>query len=192
MTDEQTLIRSAKDGDMEAFRLLVEQSRLNVYRLAYDMTSNKHDAEDMLQEVYIKAYRSLNQFRGDCKWSSWLYRITVNTCYDHYKKKKETMELQDGFDQETGSRQGSYDAENPEIKTESAMIQENINRALNALTSRERSVFVLRHYHDLPLKQVAQILEIREGTVKTLLFRGLQKLQRELAFYKKDFYPRGI
>jgi RNA polymerase sigma-70 factor (ECF subfamily) len=187
MTDERELISRAQHGDVESFRLLVERARVNVYRLAYDLTSNRYDAEDLSQEVFLKAYRSLPKFRGDAKWSSWLYRITVNTCYDHYKSGtikiiEHREELQ--YNGKNNVLDGSVTL--PDRSTDSIMIQENIEKALCQLTVRERSVFVLRHYHDLTLKQVAETLEITDGTVKTLLFRAIQKLRQELAFYKKD------
>lgn len=192
MTDERELIRRAQRGDMEAFRLLVERARANVYRLAYDLTSNRHDAEDLSQEVFLKAYRSLQQFRSDAKWSSWLYRITVNTCYDHYKSgTTKIMKRTEDIENDKNNNVFCGDAALPDKSADAKMIQENIDRALHQLTSRERSVFVLRHYHDLPLKQIAETLEITDGTVKTLLFRAIQKLRQELAFYKNDLGLEG-
>jgi RNA polymerase sigma-70 factor (ECF subfamily) len=192
MIDERELINRAQFGDMESFRLLVECARVNVYRLAYDLTSNRHDAEDLSQEVFLKAYRSLQQFRSDAKWSSWLYRITVNTCYDHYKSgATKIMDHRDVLENEGNKNVLQGNTTPPDKSTDSIMIQENIDKALNQLTLRERSVFVLRHYHDLPLKQIAETLEITDGTVKTLLFRAIQKLRQELSFYKKDLGLEG-
>ena len=192
MTDERELIDRAQRGDMESFRLLVERARANVYRLAYDLTSNRHDAEDLSQEVFLKVYRSLQQFRGDAKWSSWLYRITVNTCYDHYKSgTTKIMKHTEDIENDKSNNVFCGDAALPDKSADAKMIQENIDRALHQLTSRERSVFVLRHYHDLPLKQIAETLEITDGTVKTLLFRAIQKLRQELAYYKNDLGLEG-
>ena len=192
MTDERELIDRAQRGDMESFRLLVERARANVYRLAYDLTSNRHDAEDLSQEVFLKVYRSLQQFRGDAKWSSWLYRITVNTCCDHYKSSTtKIMKRTEDIENDKSNNIFCSDAALPDKSANAKMIQENIDRALHQLTSRERSVFVLRHYHDLPLKQIAETLEITDGTVKTLLFRAIQKLRQELAFYKNDLGLEG-
>lgn len=191
MTDERELINRAQRGDMESFRLLVELARVNVYRLAYDLTSNRHDAEDLSQEVFLKAYRSLPQFRGDAKWSSWLYRITVNTCYDHYKSGSVKIMKQREDIESNKSDTFHANAILPDKSADATMIQENIEKALSQLTPRERSVFVLRHYHDLPLKQIAETLEITDGTVKSLLFRSIRKLQQELAFYKTDLGLEG-
>ncbi|MBI1808231.1 MAG: RNA polymerase sigma factor [Ignavibacteria bacterium] len=189
MTDEQVLITQAQRGDPEAFRELVERSKINVYRLAYDLTGNHHDAEDLSQEVFVKAYRGLPNFRGNAKWSTWLYRITTNACIDHRRSQsRTTMEYKDdlGDDETTSEHNHRHSVLNPDRSVEAGMIQENIERALSRLAPQERSVFVLRHYHDLPLKEIAETMKIAEGTVKSYLFRALQRLQRELAFYKKD------
>ncbi len=190
VTDERLLIKRAKQGDMEAFHELVEFSKINVYRLAYDMVRNRHDAEDISQDVFLQAYRSLDRFRGDAKWSTWLYRITVNMCIDRGKSmKRKAVEYRDdiGTDgpSELHSRQAAVDL--PDRSAESSMIQGHVEQALDALSSQERTVFVLRHYHDLPLKEIAASLSLAEGTVKSYLFRAVQRLQKELSFYRPDF-----
>ena len=189
MVDDQLLVERAKGGDAQAFRDLVERSRQNVYRLAYNLTGNRLDAEDLSQDVFIKAYRSLPKFRGDAKWSTWLYRITVNTCMDHGRTKA-GKKMESSFNQEETQAEyeveRSRDAVSPDRKAESAIIQEQIESAMNALTEQERSVFVLRHYHDFSLKQIAETLEIAEGTVKAYLFRAVRRLQEKLSFYRND------
>ena len=189
MADERLLIKQAKQGDMEAFHELVESSKLNVYLLAFDMLRNRHDAEDVSQDVFLQAYRSLDKFRGDAKWSTWLYRITVNTCLDKNKSAmKKALDYRDdiGSDGPTGISRQPHDAVLPDRSAESTFIQGHIERALGCLSTQERTVFVLRHYHDLSLKQIAESLSVAEGTVKSYLFRAVQRLQRELAFYKTD------
>ena len=95
MTDEQLLIERAQQGDKDAFRQLVERSKITTYRLAYDLTGNRHDAEDLSQEAYIRAFRGLAGFRAEAKWSSWLHRITLNTFLDHKRAKKMNVEYDD-------------------------------------------------------------------------------------------------
>lgn len=186
MIDEHLLIDRAQRGDMEAFRELVERSKVKIYRLAYDLTGNRHDAEDLSQDVFLKAYRSLGSFRREAKWSTWIYRITMNTCLDQRKlKSRGAIEYRE--DVESNLQNGAAPSSHrPDKVAEGSMMQKDIEKALDALTPQERSVFVLRHYHDLPLKDIAHTLEIAEGTVKSYLFRALQRLQRELAFYRKD------
>ena len=193
MTDEQVLITRAQRGDTDAFRELVERSKINVYRLAYDMTGSRHDAEDLSQEVFVKAYRALPKFRSESKWSTWLYRITTNVCIDHNRSRSKTMEYRDALTSDDATSEPNHprSSSNPDRSTEASMIQRNIEQALGQLAPQERSVFVLRHYHDLPLKEIAATMEISEGTVKSYLFRALQRLRRELAFYKKDLGLEG-
>ncbi len=187
VTDEQLLINRAQAGDADAFRSLVNRSKINVYRLAFDLTGNRQDAEDLSQDVFVKAYRSLPNFRGDAKWSTWLYRITVNACMDHRKaNRREQMEYDDDIEQDLPAHAGTLHPTAPDRSAEATMIQQHIEKALDRLSPNERSVFVLRHYHDLPLRQIAETMNVAEGTVKSYLFRAARRLQRELAFYRQD------
>lgn len=189
MTEDRIFVERAQSGDTAAFRKLVERYQQQVYYLALDMTGNQHDAEDLSQDVFIKAYRHLGKFRGDAKFSSWLYRITVNTSIDQTRKKSlKAMTLKENIE-ETGMPQHQtfgQDVSSPEDKAESGLMQQHIEKALQALTDKERSVFILRHYQHMKLGEIAEILKITVGTVKSTLFRALQRLQKELAFYKAD------
>lgn len=191
MKEEQVLVERARRGEMFAFRELVERYKKKIYYLAYDLTGNHHDAEDMSQEVFIKAFRSLKNFRGDAKLSSWLYRITVNTAISQQRKKSVSqMQLQASFEEEGRNEvqfSGGETTQNPEKCAEAGLMQQHIEKALQKLSPREKSIFVLRHYNDLPLKKIADILKINLGTVKSMLFRAIQKLRKELAFYKQEF-----
>jgi len=189
VVDEHLLIDRVRRGDMQAFSELVENSKVKVFRLAFNLTGNRHDAEDLSQDVFVKAYRSLSKFRGDAKWSTWLYRITVNTCMDHKrsnsgKGKEVRYEYDDG--EPAHDFEPSHDAILPDRNAESGLIQKHIEAALRNLSDQERSVFVLRHYHDCSLKQIAETMEIAEGTVKSYLYRAIQQLQQDLSFYRKD------
>lgn len=185
------LVERARQGEKTAFRELVERYKKRIYYLSLDLTGNHHDAEDLSQEVFIKAYRSLKDFRGDAKFSSWLYRIAVNTCISQSRKKSyAAMTLQENFEQEASERR-SADSEsfgqNPEKSAEAGLMKNHIEAALKQLTPRERSIFVLRHYHDLPLKEIAETLKITLGTVKSMHFRAVKRLRKELAFYQQEF-----
>ncbi len=160
-----------------------------MFRLAYDMTGNRHDAEDVCQEIFLKAHRSMHLFRGEAKLSTWLHRIAINACYDHRSRKSfSSMRPAELMEHEEGQHAMFHEhaSQDPERRAESRIMQMHIERALTSLTPRERSIFVLRHYHDLPLKEIAVTLEISEGTVKSILFRALKRLQKELAFYRGD------
>ena len=178
--EEQLLVESVQRGELPAFQELVEKYKQKVYYMALDMTGNHHDAEDLSQEVFIKVYTSIKDFRGDSKLSSWMYRIAMNTCIDKTRRKRlKLVEFDDRV------------AEKPEIKDdpqktmESLAMQKQIDQALKKLPPRQRMIFVMRHYNELLLKEIAEALQISEGTVKAQLFRAIQKLQKELAFLKR-------
>lgn len=182
------MVRRAREGDLAAFRTIVDQNKLAVFRLAYDMTGNRHDAEDISQEVFVKAYRSLDRFRGEAKLSSWLYRITVNACHDLRSRKAWATMRPDGELEERREAPMFHGntRDNPEAAAEGTVMQGHIDAALQRLTPRERAIFTLRHYHDLSLREIADVLTISEGTVKSMLFRALKRLQKELRFYRND------
>lgn len=191
MSDEKLLIDRAQKGDAEAFRQLVERSKITTYRLAFDLTGNRQDAEDISQESYIRAFRGLGKFRGESKWTTWMHRITVNTFLDHKRSARNTVEYNDDMEttETVNPEHHIPHAPGPEKAAEAVMIQAHIERALGRLSPQERSVFVLRHYQDFKLKDIARALELAEGTVKVHLFRAVRKLQEELKFFKPDFRP---
>lgn len=166
------------------FRKLVEQYKKRVYYLALDLTGNHHDAEDLSQEVFIKAYRSLDSFRGDASFFSWLYRIAVNTYLNKRRKKAvRYMTLWDDFEHVTS---GSGAPSGPDTQTERSTMQEHIDASLDVLSERERSAFVLKHYHGYKIREVAEMLDVAQGTIKSLLYRATRKLRDELDFYRDE------
>ncbi len=189
MTDERELVRQIQNGDTSAFRELVETHKARVYYLALDLHGNHHDAEDLSQEVFLKVYRGIKKFRGGAKISSWLYRITLNTYLSGKRKKADSIvtlvnkQDDDGCDPlETADTVTG----NPERAAASRGITEHVNTALERLTQQERAVFVMRHYHDMPLKEISSALDLAEGTVKSLLFRSIRKLREHLSFYRDE------
>jgi RNA polymerase sigma-70 factor (ECF subfamily) len=175
-------------GDLSAFQGLVDRFKKKVYFLAYDIVGDHHEAEDVSQEVFIKIYRSLGSFRRDAKMSSWIYQIAVNSAIDLLRKRKAkpsvTLEDFDRVELQDAPRGAATAAVDPESSAAAALLQGHIDEALHTLTPRERAVFTMRHYNEFQIDEIADVLEISSGTVKSLLFRALQKLRRELAFYR--------
>lgn len=187
LIDEPVLMQRARSGDMSAFREIVEHHKRMVYHLAVNMTGNSNDADDISQEVFLRAYRSMASFRGDAKVGSWLYRITINACLDHRSRKhSKLMELREDMESEKHGDVNNDRSTQPGIITASNVMQQHIDRALQRLTPRERSIFVLRHYNDLSMKEIAATLSVTIGTVKSTLFHAVEKLQKELSFYKDE------
>jgi RNA polymerase sigma-70 factor (ECF subfamily) len=186
LLDDRILVKRARKGNRAAFQELVERYKRKVYAVALDMTGDHHDAEDISQDVFLKAFRSLPGFRGRASVNTWLYRMTVNTCIDRSRKKAWKAMRPKGAlidDDIHPQAQGREMLSDPEKELEKALLQRHIRQALDNLTQRERAVFVLRHYHALPLKEIAECLHVSEGTIKSTLFRALKRLQEKLAPY---------
>jgi len=186
------LVNRAVNGDRKSLREIVESNKKKIVYLAFDLTGSMEDAEDLSQEVFLKLFKSLKKYKGQALLSSWLYRITVNTFLS--QKRLGSSKIKDHTinenDTETIERKtNSYSgASNPETYAQEEQIQEHLNNALNKLSPRERAVFVLRNYQGMQLKGCSEYLNISEGTVKSLQFRAVKKLQKELSYYKQQMY----
>ena len=182
--DESAIIEGMARGDQIAFRELVERYKKKVYYLALDMAGNPVDAEDISQEVFLKVHRSFSTFRRGAKLGSWLYRVTYNASIDHLRRKGAAPEPVADEVLESLCRVGAGlpprgDAD-PAAAVESSQLQERIVRALEKVSPQEKAVFLLRHYEDLMLKDIAASLGLSIGSVKSYLFRAVRKLQKEL------------
>lgn len=185
---EKQLAQRVSKGDRNAFREIVEDNKKKIFHLAYDLTGSAPDAEDLSQEVFIRAYKGMGSFTGEASLSTWLHRITINLFIDGRRKKETKWEkVKFSLDEKTDETTIEDDAplwSDPVIYTESLQIQSRIRAALEHLSPRERSVFIMRRYEGLPGKTVGKILDISEGTVKALLFRAVKKLQEKLSVYR--------
>ena len=185
--DEQVLVDRISRGDSTAFQEFVDRYKKKIYYIAYDITGDHNDAEDVSQEVFIKVFRSLKTFRRNAKISSWLYQISVNASIDLLRKKsskpeKSMDDIERADIQESLPGSGTR-AQNPERSAEGFLMQKHISQALQKVSPKERSVFVMRHYNELKIREIAEILKISQGTVKALFYRATRKLRKELSFY---------
>lgn len=182
------LVKKAISGNKIALREIVELNKKKIFYLSYDLTGSMEDAEDLSQEVFLKLFKSLRKYKGNALLSSWLYRITVNTFLSQKRlgSNKISDNTIDDNETETTDRRVNdlVSLSDPETFAEGKQIQEHLNIALNKLSPRERAVFVLRNYQGMQLKSCSEHLNISEGTVKSLQFRAVKKLQKELAYYK--------
>ena len=196
VTDEQELIQRLARGDRSAFRELVETHKKKVYFLALDMVGNPADAEDVSQEVFLRVFRSFKTFKQDARLGAWLYRITYNASIDHLRKRAVTPEpiadeaLEAGFRShpQITEPQTSLD---PAVAAERGLLKERIEKALRNVSPQEKAVFLLRHYEDLSLKEIAESLDLTVGSVKSYLFRAVRKLRTELVPYRADMNPEA-
>jgi len=182
LTEEKELIDRLSRGDMAAFRELVETYKKKMYYFALDMVGNPADAEDVSQEVFLKAFRSFKTFKRDAKLSSWLYRIAYNASIDHLRRRSLAPQAVEDtvLDALSGGFSESPSSQNPAQAAENSLLQARIEKALEKVSSQERSVFLLRHYNELMLNEIAETMQISIGSVKSYLFRCIRKLQKEL------------
>jgi len=181
--DEDAIVEGMTRGDPQAFRELVECYKRKVYYLALDIAGNPVDAEDISQEVFLKVFRSFSTCRG-ARLGSWLYRITYNAAIDHLRRKGAAPQPVGDEVLESLSRVEAglppRGAADPGADLEASQLQARIARALEKVSPQEKAVFVLRHYEDLKLKDIAETLGLSIGSVKSYLFRAVHKLQKEL------------
>ncbi|PYX08205.1 MAG: RNA polymerase subunit sigma-24 [Acidobacteria bacterium] len=186
--DDSLLIREAQRGNRAAFEELVRHYDQAVLRLAMHLTGSDTEAQDIYQEAFLKAYKSVGNFRFECSFYTWIYRIVTNLCLDHLRKKQVRKE---DAPVATDAEGEQYDvlervpdgraAANPERDLMRRELGTRITSALDRLTPRERMVFELKHYHGLRLRTVGEILHTTEETAKNTLFRATQKLRGALA-----------
>ena len=173
--NELLLISRARGGDREAFGALVEQYRDNVYRLAYRMCGNAYDADEAAQEAFVAAWRALPNFRGDAKFSTWLYRLTTNAAIDVMRREKRHQTVGDGEMVDLAD-----DADSPQETVERTEQQEAVQKALATLSEEYREVLLLRYMEELDYAEIAEVLQLPSGTVKSRINRAKAALKTAL------------
>ena len=173
--NEMLLISRARGGDREAFGALVEQYRDNVYRLAYRMCGNAYDADEAAQEAFVAAWRALPNFRGDAKFSTWLYRLTTNAAIDVMRREKRHQTVGDGEMIDLAD-----DADSPQETVERTEQQEAVQEALATLSEEYREVLLLRYMEELDYAEIAEVLQLPSGTVKSRINRAKAALKAAL------------
>ena len=181
MTREQeaAIVRKVLGGDANAFETLVLEYEKNVYNIALRMTGNSEDAADMTQEAFIKAYNSLQSFRGDSKFSVWLYRIVSNVCLDFLRSKNRrptvslSVEDDDGEDTQLDV---ADESQSPELLLDRKLTRESVRRGLDSLPPDYRQILLLRDIQGLSYDEIAQALGLEVGTVKSRIFRARKRL----------------
>ncbi len=185
-TDERSLIRAAQRGDDAAFEQLVRSYDANVLRMAYNLLHSEEDARDVYQEAFLRVYRKLPDFRFDCAFSTWLYRIVANLCLDQIRKRKVRKEEASSVETPGGEvdrlqfipeRRADVDPQRQLMSTE---VNNRIQEVLGQLTPRERLVFEMRHYQGMRLRAIGESLGVTEEAAKNCLFRATQKMRAAL------------
>jgi RNA polymerase sigma-70 factor (ECF subfamily) len=189
MNKDTELIDNFIGGSQDAFQELVERHQGKVYNIAYRMLGNVEDAQDLTQEAFVKVYHALADFRGDSTFSTWLYRIVTNLCYDYLRRNRPTYSLNEPLQTETGElhRQLPTAEDGPEEITEQKELQRLLQKLINTLPEQQRSVLVLREFRGLTYEEIALTLECSLGTVKSRLFRARNSLKERLVASGEPF-----
>lgn len=180
-TDEELVARSIQ-GDTESFNQLVLRWERSIYALAYRMLGREEDARDVCQEAFLRAFRGLSAFKGQAKFSSWLYRIALNLCRDSIRRERRSpfVAVPEGVDPSELAAQHPSPAPSVEELVAQAELSRHVAAAMRRLPDDQRTAIVLKEYHGLTFQEIADVTGCPLSTVKTRLYQGLSVLRREL------------
>ncbi len=177
----KSLILEAQRGNTEAFHELVSFHDERVMTLALQLTRDKQDAEDLYQEVFMKAFKAIESFRLESEFFTWLYRITVSSFYN-LQRKASRIQQQESLDPEKESTHNI--ADETMSTSEKIEIRSAVSKALSQLPTQQKIVFVMKHYEGMKIREISNILDISDGSVKRYLFRAMEKLRPVLKEYR--------
>jgi RNA polymerase sigma-70 factor, ECF subfamily len=180
--DDADAVARARDGDTEAFRFLVERHSRGVFRLAFRMTGNEHDAEDVVQETFLKAYRKLAAFEDRAQFGSWLYRIAANCAYDVLRARVRDDDRLDRSEGPEGDRTMTAPADDPspERLVAGGEVRSRLRAALARMSALERSAFTLRHVEGMSIAEISRALDTDTSAAKQSVFRAVRKVREAL------------
>ncbi len=180
---DSVAVAQARAGDSGAFRVLVERHSRNLFRLAYRMTGHQEDAEDVVQETFLRAYRQLSKFDDRASFGTWIYRIAANCSLDliRARKRRGTQSGTAGEEEAADPMQAVPDpAPAPDRLALSSEVQSQVSAVLDGLSEMERTAFVLRHYEGMCIDDIGRTLGVQPNAAKHSIFRAVQKLRRAL------------
>ena len=187
MMDELRTVARAKQGDADAFALLVQTYETSVYRLALRMCGNAHDAEEVAQEAFMAAWKGLPSFRGESKFSSWLYQLTTNAAIDFLRREKRHRAATPIEDEPEPAS-----PDTPQQALEESEVRRALQQALDSLTPEHREIFLLRQMRQLSYEEIGRLLDLEPGTVKSRLSRAKKQLRQILTQKGNLFAPSSV
>jgi RNA polymerase sigma-70 factor, ECF subfamily len=181
-TDEELVDRS-KTGDTESFNQLVRRWERPIFALAYRTLGREEDARDVTQETFLRAFRALPGFKGDAKFSSWLYRIALNLCRDWMRKERRTpvVAIPEGVDVEQLASEHQPQTASVEDLAARAELSRGVAKAMEHLPEEQRTAILLKEYHGLTFQEIADMTNCPLSTAKTRVYQGLSLLRKHLA-----------
>jgi len=179
--DEREVLERIRAGDIDAVQTLFEEHRTRIYRVCLLYTDSTDDAKDVLQETFLRAYKSVGHFRGESSFTTWLTRIAINICLNlrRDRRNSETMESERLDQVQFEMPQGRPG--NPEEALGYRELRDRIRELVERLPPRERMAFMLKHFEELKIREISELMHISEGTVKSFLHRAVVTLRQELA-----------
>lgn len=196
MIEEHKLIERAQEGDHEAFCSLARSYQRRIFALALHYTRDPHEAEDLSQEVWLKAYKAIGGFRGEAGFYTWLRRITINTFLNHqremktmYNSEKKAFRLGELVSLDELGLTPAAARHAPEEGMQRQLMVEKVMEGLGELTTQQRLIFLLKHREGMTYEEIARACAVSTGTVKKALFRAVGRL-REILGVKSDDYAR--
>jgi RNA polymerase sigma-70 factor (ECF subfamily) len=184
MSGDDALIKRARSGDSDAFRVLVERHSRAAYTLALRVTGNCHDAEDVVQDAFLKAYRQLDRFESRASFGTWIHRITMNCAVDllRSRPRRELAHEDEALEQLASATEapGGAHAMSPERLMTSVEMRDRVKSAMGRLSALERAAFVLRHFEGRSIADIGQLLGIRDNAAKHCVFRAVRKIRMAL------------
>ena len=185
--NDTDLIVQAQKGDQSAFEELVYRYDRNVLSIALRYALNEDDAKDLYQEVFIRVYRGLKNFRFQSEFSTWLFRITTNVCLTYKSRSKEHLKISINSNYNSDDEEDKtmkelvYDGSSPEEISSGSDLGDLVNAAVETLSPKQKMTFILKHYEGYKIREIAEMLNCKEGTVKKYLFDAIKNLRKKLS-----------
>ena len=189
---DEELVDRFRSGDEDSFRILVERHSPRIFNIACRAVRDRNLAEDISQEVFLRVYRFLDGFKKQCRFSTWLYRITINVCFNAQRKRKEEPKvlIPSWEVANVGSNPGTPQLEDesfsPQKTLEKKELTAKIKSAIDSLPGVLKMTFILREFEDLSYKELAKVLRCSEGTIKSRLCRARESLRQKLEIYLSE------
>lgn len=187
--EEKQIIGQLKNGDKFIYKYVYDLYARMVYNVCFRMSGNKEEAEDLTQDVFVKVFNSINNFREDSKLSTWIYRIAVNISINKLRRKKVINFFAfDFWEDEKREKEMADNSQSPVNILEKSEIQQIIQEAINSLPSKQKTAIILSRYEELSYKEISKIMELSLSAVESLIFRAKENLVKKLIRYKENYY----
>jgi RNA polymerase sigma-70 factor (ECF subfamily) len=195
--DEGRLIEQARSGNAEAFEYFVRRYQPKITRVAYRLLRDSGEADCAAQESFLRAYQSLREFREGSTFETWVTRICINWCKDRLKRRRIVLYFhqapRDDSEEDAGPQDTTPNADpSPERRALSREIRERLREAMGSLSPRQRTIFLLKHFEELSIPEIAEVMSLDTGTIKSHLFRAAHKIRQRLAEFQSGGSPQRI